>query len=158
MAALETQLMADLAQQSGDVVDMIVAEEKTRNRKLLKALVWSLYYLIKHHTTNFEDLISLQADNENELLRLHLDTCPSNATYLSRATTAELLKSISHQFENDLLTRLKASPYYSIMADESTDTSSKEELSVCARWIEDGKAVEHFLGIVHAPDIIYKYC
>ncbi len=108
MAALETQLMADLAQQSGDVVDMIVAvseEEKTRNRKLLKALIRSLYYLIKHriaHTTNFEDLISLQADNGNELLRLHLDTCPSNATYLSKATTADLLKSISHQFENDL--------------------------------------------------------
>ncbi len=33
MAALETQLMADLAQQSGDVVDMIVAasEEGTEN-------------------------------------------------------------------------------------------------------------------------------
>ncbi len=77
MAALETQLMADLAQLA-DVVDMIVAaseEEKTRNRKLLKALIRSLYYLIKHriaHTTNFENLISLQADNGNELLRLHL--------------------------------------------------------------------------------------
>ncbi len=39
------------------------------------------------------------------------------------------------------------------MADESTDTYSKEELSVCARWIEDGKAVEHFLGIVYAQDV-----
>jgi hypothetical protein len=42
-----------------------------------------------------------------------------------------------------LLARLKASPYYSIMADESMDTSSKEELSVCARWIEGGKAILH---------------
>ncbi len=24
---------------------------------------------------------------------------------------------------------------------------------MCARWIEDGKAVEHFLGIVHAQDV-----
>lgn len=39
------------------------------------------------------------------------------------------------------------------MADESTDSSSKEELSVCARWIEDGKAVEHFLGIVRARKV-----
>ena len=36
------------------------------------------------------------------------------------------------------------------MADESTDISSKEELSVCGRWIENGKAVEHFLGSVRA--------
>ena len=39
------------------------------------------------------------------------------------------------------------------MADESTDISSKEELS---RWIENGKAVEHFLGIVHAKEVIAK--
>jgi len=38
------------------------------------------------------------------------------------------------------------------MADESTDISSKEELSVCARWLEDGMAVEHFWGIVHAQE------
>ena len=42
------------------------------------------------------------------------------------------------------------------MADESTDISSKEELSVCGRWIENGKVVEHFLGIVHAKDVTAK--
>ena len=151
--------MAELAKQSGDVMDMLVAaseEKKRRNRELLKALIRSVYFLVKHHiphTTNFEDLIELQVDNGNQLFKMHLDTCPSNATYLSKASTVELLSSISHQLENDILARLKASPYYSIMADESTDTSSKEELSVCARWIEDGQAVEHFLGIVHAHKV-----
>ena len=38
------------------------------------------------------------------------------------------------------------------MADESTDVSSKEELSVCARWVQNGKPVEHFLGIVQAKE------
>ena len=38
------------------------------------------------------------------------------------------------------------------MADESTDVASQEELSVCARWIEDNKRVEHFLGILHAKE------
>ena len=42
------------------------------------------------------------------------------------------------------------------MADESTDISSKEELSVCGRWIENGKAVEHFLGIVRAKEVTAK--
>ena len=42
------------------------------------------------------------------------------------------------------------------MADKSTDLSSKEELSVCGRWIENGKAVENFLGIVHAKEVTAK--
>ena len=58
--------------------------------------------------------------------------------------------------DSSLLGGLKASPFYSIMADESTDISSKEELSVCGRWIENGKAVEHFLGIVRAKEVTAK--
>ena len=36
------------------------------------------------------------------------------------------------------------------MVDERTDISSKEELSVCARWLYNCKPVEHFLGIIPA--------
>ena len=39
------------------------------------------------------------------------------------------------------------------MADESTDITSKEELSVCARWLENGKAAEHFLRIVNSHEV-----
>ena len=34
------------------------------------------------------------------------------------------------------------------MNDESTDSASQDELSVCARWLHEGKVVEH-LGIIH---------
>ena len=46
------------------------------------------------------------------------------------------------------MSSFKASPYFSLMADESTDISSKEKLSVCARWLHKSKPEEHFLGIV----------
>ncbi len=41
------------------------------------------------------------------------------------------------------------------MADESTDTSSKEELSVCARWIDvtAGAITQHLLNFLQARDI-----
>ncbi len=42
------------------------------------------------------------------------------------------------------------------MADESTDVSSKEELSICARWEQSGKPVEHFLGIISAKEMTAK--
>lgn len=40
----------------------------------------------------------------------------------------------------------------STYADESTDVSSKEELSICARWERDSKPGEHFIGIVPAKE------
>ena len=33
------------------------------------------------------------------------------------------------------------------MADECTDVTTIEELSVFCRWVEDGQPVEHFLEI-----------
>ena len=39
------------------------------------------------------------------------------------------------------------------MADESTDISFEEELSICGRWLEDGKVVEHFLGLIHVCEV-----
>ena len=35
-------------------------------------------------------------------------------------------------------------PFFSVMADECTDITTIEELSVFCRWVEDGKPVEHF--------------
>lgn len=80
----------------------------------MKKLTRSLYFLVKHrmpHTTTFEDLIMLQIDNGSEKLETHLSTCPSNAAYLSKATTNELLNSISHCIEESILTRLKSGQF-----------------------------------------------
>lgn len=80
----------------------------------MKQLVRSVYFLLRHripHTTTFDSLIELQIDNGNEHLKEHQNTCPANATYLSTATTAELLKSISYCIEEQLLTQLKSSSF-----------------------------------------------
>ena len=130
-------------------------EEKKQNRELIKKLIRSLYFLVKHHiphTTTFEGLITLQIENRDIKLKTHRENCPRNATYESYATVIDLLACISKVLEDDLLTSFKTSYYFSLMADESTDVSSKEELSVCARWLENNKPVEHFLGIMQAKE------
>ena len=68
----------------------------------------------------------------------------------------DLLASVSKILEGDLLSSLKASTYFSLMADESTDISSQEEVSVCARWLHNKKPVEHFLGIMTAKETTAK--
>ena len=43
----------------------------------------------------------------------------------------------------------KEAAFYSILADESTDIATIEELSICFRWVDSsGSSVEHFLELV----------
>ena len=77
LAALEAQGMALLGQKTGNVLDRIIAASDEGNREVIKTLIRSLYFLVKHrvpHTTTFNDLISLQADNGNEIMKHHLST------------------------------------------------------------------------------------
>ena len=151
--------MSLLTQKHGSVVDQIILsvseEERRQNRELIKKHIRSLYFLVEHHiphTTTFEGLITLQIENGDIKLKNHREKCPRNATYESYATVVDLLASISKVLESNLLSSFEASMYFSLMADESTDISSKEELSICARWLDNKKPVEHFLGIMPAKE------
>ena len=158
LAATEKRALSQLTEKHGDVVEQIISvgeEERRQNRELIKKHTRSLYFLVKHHiphTTMFEGLITLQIENGDIKLKNHRENCPRNATYESYATVVDLLASISKILESNLLSSFQASPYFSLMADESTDISSKEELSVCARWLHESKSEEHFLGIVQAKE------
>ena len=161
-ASVEASALAEMTKRRGDIIEQMRTaseEDKRKNCEMLKKLIRPLYFLIKHripHTTTFQDLITLQIENGNDQLQVHLNSCPNNATYLSKVTTAELLRSISDHIDNKFICSLKESPFFSILADESTDIASKEELSICGRWLDKGKPVEHFLGMVHVQHVDAK--
>ena len=53
-----------------------------------------------------------------------------------------LLNLLRQLVQEMLLARIR------LMADECTDISTVEELSIYCRWVEDGIPVEHFLEIL----------
>ena len=62
---------------------------------------------------------------------------------------SEYLDAISSWVQQGILRSLKEAAFYSILADESTDIATIEELSICFRWVDSsGSPVEHFLGLV----------
>ena len=65
---------------------------------------------------------------------------------LPTISTAEFPKVSVTIIEHDLL-RLRQSQFLSAMADIPTDVASREEMSICSRWIEGGKASEHFVRV-----------
>ncbi len=60
------------------------------------------------------------------------------------------LEAIDTWLDRKLVKSLTSSPYFSVLADECADVSSTE-LSICCRWIVNGKPEEHFLTILHLP-------
>ena len=54
-------------------------KRKKANCELMKKLIQSLYFLVNHHiphTTTFEDLVTLQIENEDVKLQFHRKNCP----------------------------------------------------------------------------------
>ena len=48
---------------------------------------------------------------------------------------------------------LQNSDFFSILADETADSSNKEQLVVCIRWVDDQfEAHEEFIGLNHLQD------
>ena len=54
--------------------------------------------------------------------------------YTSHVAVVEFVEALGTWVEESLLNRLKKTSYYSIMADECTDVTTMEELSVFCRW------------------------
>ena len=59
----------------------------------------------------------------------------------------EFVNALGTWVEESLLKRLHKHPFFSIMADECTDVTTIEELTICCDWVESGVPEEHFIEI-----------
>ena len=68
--------------------------------------------------------------------------------YVSADIQNELLKVMGLQVLRDIATSLHSVEFYSIMVDETTDVSNKEQAVLCFRWVSDDLiAHEDFVGL-----------
>lgn len=91
------------------------------------------------HTENFSELVKFIAyEMESQDLKLYLDTCNHDNTYLSPTSIDQFLEIISNKLEEEVLTSLRQvnengeQNVFAFMADESVDESNKEQLSCLA--------------------------
>lgn len=126
-------------------------EEKEFQLERLTDFADVAYYLFKEeipHTTHYDSLLALvsRLDGSNQIQKF-MDTSPANATYTSNATATELLTAVSQWITNNIFDRARSSKFLAILADESTDIRTRNELSVCFRFVENGIPVETFLRL-----------
>ena len=98
--------------------------------------------------TNFDQLVDLIVSCGAEDLRKFLERTGKNASYTSNIAVVEFIEAVGLWAEESLLKCLHQASCFSLMADECTNVTTVEELSLFCRWVEDGVPVEHFLEIV----------
>lgn len=124
-------------------------DEQKVNLERLSDFFEVAYYLFKNeipHTTHYSDLLNLvsRLDGSKQLQRF-IETSPDNATYASKNTVTEILETVSNHLREDVLNDIRSSPAIALMADESTDLRVRNELSICFRYLADGRSVERFV-------------
>lgn len=73
--------------------------------------------------------------------------------YMTHDVQNEIISIMAHQVQRDLASDIRGN-FFSIIADEYTDVSNDEQLTICLRWVDDVLDVhEDFLGFYKIPSI-----
>ena len=66
----------------------------------------------------------------------------------------EMIKVMSHKVLREIAASLHATPFYTIMVDETTDFSNREQVIVCLRWVSEEFLVhEEFMELYMVESI-----
>ena len=101
--------------------------------------------------SNFIQLLKLRSKDDPALLewiqRKNTDK------YMTHDIQNEIICIMAHQVQRDLASDIRGN-FFSIIADEYTDVSNDEQLTICLRWVDEMLDVhEDFLGFYKIPNI-----
>ena len=110
------------------------------HQKMLQVLISSIKYLVRQGLAlrGHEDL----AGTLMQLLLLWSEECPGlkqwikEKKYLSGEIINEIIGIMSNQLYRKLLNKVREVALFSLIADEATDISNKEQLCVSVRWVD----------------------
>lgn len=109
----------------------------------------------KKEDGNFTSLLDFVSKYSADL-KSHLHSSPKNARYLSPKIQNEFITINGDLIRKSIVDECNASLYWSVMADETTDVSTTEQVSICVRYIRENRAgvlevCEEFLGFCSVP-------
>ena len=96
---------------------------------------------------NFVQLVRFRAETD-KVLADHLSKGPKNTRYTSKTIHNELVRVAGDKIRTDILEDVKHDKFCSIIADEVTDATNKEELSLVIRYVHEGQSREVFVDFV----------
>ena len=136
-----------------------LTDSRRVHRAYLIDVMRSLCYLARqgialqgtHNEDNFTQLLLLLGTKDQNILKI-LDQ--PGQKYIHHDVQNELLDIMARQVLSSKLDEIRMNGIFSIMCDEYTDCSNKEQMSFCVRTVDEGfEANEVFLGFYEVHNI-----
>jgi hypothetical protein len=170
MASASTFLaISDSSNDKAHRVDVLmstaVAKQVDDNRKKLEPIVKAILLCGTHdiairgkddESSNFHAILEYRCDAaaDSDIFKQHMINAAQNAKYISHRTQNELIECSAVVIRSNIVAEIRNCVGFSVLADESTDVSGTQQLSIGARYFcETARSVkEEFLGFVPLPD------
>ncbi len=135
--------------------------QKVKNQQALYHIISCIRYLCRQGLSirgdkdetngNLQQLLRMKAEEDTNLkdwLRR------KENVYTSPDIQNEIIKLMGLQILRNITSELQCSPFLAIMADETTDSSNTEQVTLFFRSVSDDFEVqEEFIGLYHVPSI-----
>ena len=95
---------------------------------------------------NFLALLHFRVQAGDEVLKQHLRTAAGNALYTSKTVQNEMITVCGDLIRKKILDKIQRAGFFSVIADEATDTANDEQLSISIRFVDNGSPCEKFLA------------
>ena len=138
-------------------------KKREKERQYLTILMESLQFLARQGIAlrdnddgndNFTQLLYLRSHDHPWIKQRLTEKVEGVNKYTHHGYQEELLGIMSNQLLRRKLYDINNSKMFSLMSDEYTDISNKQQLSFCTRWVDDdSNAHEDFLGFYEIPNI-----
>lgn len=137
------------------------SSDQKHHRLMFSKLLSSIRFLARQGLAlrgHYEDINSLDG-NLYKLLLLRAEDCPElkswvhQKEYTSPQIVNEIIGLMGNTILRTILTSIKTSMWFSIIADEATDVSRNEQMSLTIRWTDNSYQIfEEPIGLVQLPD------
>ena len=138
---------------------------KQNNREMLLKILSSIRYLARQSLPlrgNWKEEEKSEYDsNFFQLLKLRCEDDPKLAEWMDKKSNKflspkiqnEMLQIMALQILRDIAKNIQSAEIYSILVDETADTSNKEQMVLCMRWVDENLIPhEEFIGLHAIPD------
>ncbi|XP_065677504.1 52 kDa repressor of the inhibitor of the protein kinase-like [Hydra vulgaris] len=158
------------------IIDTNVKEKIMKNRQILRPIVDAITFCgqtntpLRGHrddsqnlpeageyskcgTGCFNKLLNFAVRNGNDVLGSHLNNCSKNASYISKTSQNEIIKCCGEEISESILSEVCKNVFFSIIADEACDSSTKEQMSLVLRFVDsDFNIREDFIQFIHCSE------
>ena len=111
---------------------------------------------IDYNAGQFRATLQLMASCGDNELKKHMQKS-SHSNYISPQSQNELIEIIATVMANKIVEEVKANKFFTILADETQDSSGQEQLSLCVRYINSsGDVQERFVCFEIVKDMTGK--